>query len=161
MSIEKLKQMEEEGKHVFHGSPEGDIESLEPRQGRHVPDWSQPSETILDGNPAVCATPYAELAAFRAIINGKNIPINHTSGFGIRDGKVDFEISSKEVLDMAKEKKGFVYVFDRKEFEPYNRDKEATQDAMEWRSHKTVSPIEVVEVGFDDLTSIDQIKITE
>jgi len=161
MSIEKLKQMEGEGKYVFHGSPEGDIESLEPRQGRHVPDWSKPSETILDGNPAVCTTPYVELATFRAIINAKNIPINHTSSFGIKNGKIDFEISSKEVLNVTKDKKGFVYVFDRKEFEPYNRDREATQDAMEWRSHKTVKPIEVVEVGFDDLMSSDQIKITE
>lgn len=161
MPIEKLTQLEQEGKHVFHGSPHRDIEVLEPRQGRHVPDWSKPSETILDGNPAVSATPYAEIAAFRAIINGENIPINHTSGFGIRDGKADFRISSKEVLEHAKDKKGFVYVFDKNEFEPYKRDQVATTDAMEWRSYKTVKPVEVVEVTFDDLPSIDKIKVIE
>lgn len=160
MSKEKLLQLEKENKYVFHGSPRGDIKSLEPRQGRHVPDWSSASETILDGNPAVSATPYVELAIFRAIINEGNISIDHTSGFGIRsDGKAEFRISPKEALECVKDKKGFVYVFYKSNFEPYRRDGIAPPNAMEWRSYKEVKPIEIVEVGFDDLPPAEEIEI--
>jgi hypothetical protein len=77
---EKLSQLEATNEHLFHGSPDGTIEVLEPRQSTHIPDLNNPDESILDGQPAVAATPYAELATFRAIINGKNVPIKHTSG---------------------------------------------------------------------------------
>ncbi|MFA7193862.1 MAG: hypothetical protein WC087_03015 [Candidatus Paceibacterota bacterium] len=161
MSIEKLKKLEQEGKHVFHGSPNGSIKSLEPRQGRHVPDWSKPDETTLDGNPAVSATPYAELATFRALINRENVSINHTSGFGIRDGNAEFRVSSEDVLKEVKDKKGFVYVFDKNNFEPYKRDQVATTDSMEWRSYEEVEPSDVIEVTSKDMPSSDRIKIVE
>lgn len=48
---DKLLQLEKEGKYLFHGSPLGTIKYLEPRQARHVPDISKPTETILDGSP--------------------------------------------------------------------------------------------------------------
>jgi hypothetical protein len=41
-SIEKLKQLEEAGEHLFHGSPDGTLEVLEPRQSTHTPDLSKP-----------------------------------------------------------------------------------------------------------------------
>jgi len=159
MSLEKLLQLEETGNHVFHGSPDGNIEALEPRQGTHIPDLTKPTETIFDGDPAVSATPYAELAAFRALINRINIPFSHHSGFGLKDKEKEFRVSSEEVLEAAKNKKGYVYVFDKNEFKPYNRTGEPSEDAMEWRANKTVKPLEVVEVTQDDLPSRERINI--
>ena len=161
MLNKKLAELEESEGYVFHGSPFPDIRSLEPRQGKHVPDLSKPTETILDGKPAVSATPYLELAIFRAIINNENVQFNHTSGFGINNGKKEFRLSSIEVLEEVKDKGGFVYVFNKKDFEPYSRDNKARGDSMEWRSYKKVIPIDVIEVSFDDLPSKSKITFTE
>ncbi len=156
---EKLLQLEKEGKYVFHGSPDGEIKALEPRQGRHVPNLDKPSKIILDGNPAVSATPYLDFAIFRAIINKKNVKFNFNSGFGFRDGKKEFRVSSKEVLEVVKDKKGFVYVFNKNEFEPYSRDGKAHEGSMEWRSHEEVKPIEIIEVDYKYLPPEDIIEI--
>lgn len=158
---EKLFHLEATNEHVFHGSPDGNIETLEPRQSTHIPDLDKPEERILDGEPSVAATPHAELATFRAIINRKNIPIKHTSGFGTTDSKTHFRVSSPEVLEHAKGKKGYVYVFDKKDFKPYDRERpENPRDgAMEWRAYTSVKPIEVVEVSSDDLPHTDKIEI--
>lgn len=158
---EKLSQLEATDEHLFHGSPNGNIEILEPRQSTHIPDLTNPDESILDGQPAVAATPYAELATFRAIINGKNVPIKHTSGFGITDREKSFRVSSPEVLEHAKDKKGYVYVFDKKDFKPYDRDNpdNPRDGVMEWRSHTPVRPIDKIEVSSDDLPHVDRIQI--
>lgn len=159
---ERLQHLEETNEHVFHGSPKGDIEELEPRQSNHIPDLTKPDEFILDGNPAVSATPYADLAIFRAIINGENMPFPHNSGFGTDEkGVKNYSVSSQEVLDHAKDKKGYVYVFDKKGFEPYDRDgrTEGIEKAMEWRSHEKVKPKEIIEVTSDHLPNLENIKI--
>ena len=161
-SIEKLTQLEATGNHVFHGSADGNIEILEPRQAMHYPNLPESAEGVLDGDPAISATPYADIATFRAMINRRQIPFSHTSSFDVdTDGKKNFGVSSEEVLDAVKDKKGFVYVFDKKEFKPYNRNREATESDMEWRSSNPVKPIEVVEVGHEDLPPRDKIKISE
>jgi hypothetical protein len=157
-SKERLIEMENSGKYVFHGSPNGDIKILEPKQGKHVPDLSKPEETILDGNPAVSATPYAEFAIFRAIINKKNSP-GFNSGFGFKNKKREFHVSSQEVLEITKDKKGFVYVFNKDEFEPYSRNGKPHKDLMEWRSYEKVKPVDVIEVTYDDLPPKNNIDI--
>jgi hypothetical protein len=156
--MDKLRQLEATGKHVFHGSPNGEIERMEPRQGHHVPDHAKPGETIKDGNPAISATPYAELAAFRAIINGKNVPFPHTSGFGVRNGKTEFRVSHDEVLDAVQGKKGYVYVFDKDKFVPYDRESDqSSEDCMEWRSYEPIRPLDVVEVDSSVLPERERI----
>ena len=160
-AIEKLTQLEETGKHVFHGSANGSIEILEPRQATHVPDLKDPTKSVPDGEPAVSATPYADIATFRAMINKGNIPFNHSSGFGMNSrGVKNFQVSSEKVLEELKDKKGFVYVFDKKEFKPYSRDGKIQKKSMEWRSHNPVKPIDIVEVSSEDLPPREKIKIT-
>lgn len=156
---QKLLELENTGKYVFHGSPYGDIKILEPKQGTHIPDTSKPTETILDGNPAVSATPYIDFAIFRAIINDKNIKVKFHSGFGFRNGVKEFRVSDKLILDQLKDKKGFVYVFNRSDFKPYSRDGVPHEGNMEWRSYESVEPIEVIKVSDLDLISIDLIEI--
>jgi hypothetical protein len=155
----KLLQLEQEGNYLFHGSPDGDIQVLEPKQGKHVPDLSKPDEVILDGKPAVSTTPYVDFAIFRAIINKKNIPIPFISGFGFKNGKKEFHVSKKEALEIAKNKKGFVYVFTKDDFEPYQRGEGINLTQMEWRSYKEVKPVGVIEVTYEDLLSQEEIEI--
>lgn len=121
-SKEHLTELEQAGKHVFHGSPEANLEILEPRQATFVPHDEKPTEITPDGEPAVSATSYADIATFRAIVNPKNIPIRHSSQFGVREGETYFGVSTNEVLDHAKNKKGYVYVFDKNDFKPFQRD---------------------------------------
>lgn len=163
MSKEKLAALEETNNYVFHGSPDGNITELEPRQGTHIPDISKPEKFIPDGDPAVSATPYSEFAIYRAIVNGENIPIDHTSGFGLfGDGTKEFRISSEEALKQTEGKKGFVYVFDKDKFKPWDRKGDSARvNTMEWRAHEPVKPVEVVEVTHHDLPPKEQIKITK
>lgn len=161
MSREKLSALEETKNYVFHGSPDGSIEQLEPRQSTHVPDTSKPHELQLDGDPAVSATPYADFAVYRALVNNKNIPIEHASSFGrMGDGSKRFGISSEEALAHVEGKKGYVYVFDRENFKPWDREGRKVNDSkMEWRSNQAVKPVEVVEVTHEDLPPRDLIEI--
>jgi hypothetical protein len=167
MSKEYLKQLEQTGEYVFHGSPNGEIEELEPRQSTHVPDFSKPTEFILDGKPSIAATPNHQFAIFRALINGKNVPIDHTSGFGFQTNEngdlvPNFRVSAKEVLEHVKDKKGHVYVLPKSQFKPYDRDGiESERPSMEWRSESTVKPVEKVEVAYDDLPSIENIEVLD
>jgi hypothetical protein len=167
MSIakEKLESFERTGNYVFHGSPDGNIEVLEPRQGNHVPDLSRPTDTVADGRPAVSATPFLDFAIFRAIINSKNVNIKGTwtSGFGIEEeGRKSFRVSEQDVLDQVRGKFGYVYVFDKKNFKPYTRGKgegEGRPGSMEWRSYEKVLPIDTIEVTDEDIPSAEQIQI--
>jgi hypothetical protein len=156
---QKLLDLEKTGNYVFHGSSRGDIEFLEPRQARYVPDMSKPTESALDGEPAVCATPHAEFAIFKAIINRENVPFAHRSGFGFHEDEKYFGVSSKEVLAAVTGKKGFVYVLDRNSFKPYSRTGQATERSMEWRSYGEIKPMEVIEVSSDDLPPENEIEI--
>ncbi len=149
----KLNELEASGKYVFHGSASGGMVYLEPRQGSH--------EGKPDGLPAVSATPYIDFAIFRAIVNKNNIPSKHTSRFGFNQNKKrEFHIYPKEALEICRDKKGFVYVFNRQDFEPYSRIGKPNESLMEWRSYLTLKPIEVIPVSFDDLPT-DEIKISE
>lgn len=156
---EILTGLETKGKYLFHGSADGNIETLEPRQSVRVADMNNPTEMVNDGEPAVSATPYSNVAIFRSIINHKNIKLDYSSSFGKIGPDLLFSVSSEKVLEQARDKKGFVYVFDKSDFQPYNRNGNADEQSMEWRSYKEVRPVKVVEVGYGDLPPTDQIKI--
>ncbi|MFH1968447.1 MAG: hypothetical protein ABIJ84_03615 [bacterium] len=139
---EKLRLMELEGKYVFHGSA-GMVDILEPSQ----PHSFEESEGKMKkhGDPSVCASGFADVAIFTAIINSKNFPKNHFSAYGVReDGTLHFE-TTRDILENVKSKKGFVYVLDKTDF------KEFEDSTMELRSVKKTTPEEVVEVATDDL----------
>lgn len=163
MSREKLLSLEGSGEYLFHGSPDGNIEELEPRQAHHIPDLSEPTKVIPDGRPAVSTTPHAKLAIFRAIVNRKNIDLQEWhSGFGVTNGVQEFRVSSPEVLKQVEGKKGFVYAFDKKYFKPYTCGKgedEGRLESMEWRAYEKVKPVEVVEVTDADLPDRKDIQV--
>lgn len=136
----KLLQFERQGNFVFHGSPEV-IEKLEPRQA-----YNRDKETgkmEKDGEPAVFATPYADIAIFRALVNSKNVWGFSESNFNMIDQNELFFSATQNLLDAAKEKIGKVYVLDKQKFSNF-KDIECT-------CFEPIAPIEVVNVTFVDL----------
>jgi len=136
---EKLLSLEKEGRYVFHGSPDI-IETLEPRQAYNQN--KEAGEMEKDGEPAVFATPYADVAIFRALINANGVLGESTSSFGINGEQLHFS-ATKNLLDSAKNKIGKVYVLDKQKFQNF--------EGMQCRSIESNSPIEIIEVGVDDL----------
>lgn len=138
-SREKLLSLEKEGKYVFHGSPDN-IAILEPLQAYNRSKKTGNMEK--DGEPAVFATPYADVAIFRALINAKGVKGESTSRFGIDGDKLHFS-ATKNILEEAKTKVGKVYVLDKQKFQDF--------EGMQYRSSETNEPIEEIEVTIDDL----------
>jgi len=146
---EILHKLEQTGEYVFHGSPDV-IDILEPRQP-HIFDQTI-GKMVPDGSPAVVASPYCDIAIFRAIINKKNVPQNYQSGFSYdADKKLLGFKTTQSVLDQAKDKNGFVYVLDKNDFTP------KIANAMDWRAGKSIKPIKAVKVSYSDLPENIQI----
>lgn len=126
---ETLMNLEKEGIYVFHGLPEL-LEELEPRQPKTY-DYNL-KQMVNDGEPAVVATPSAEVAIFRAAVN-KNLRVDgkHQSSFGWSKNrsKVSMEYkTTQEILDKARESKGYIYVFRKDDFEKHRE--------LEYRAYK-------------------------
>jgi hypothetical protein len=68
---EILHKLEKEGRYVFHGSAR-ELSVLEPRQSLNKNDQSGKMEP--HGEPAVCATPFADIAIFRSMANRRHCP---------------------------------------------------------------------------------------
>jgi hypothetical protein len=136
---EKLLALENEGRYVFHGSME-EIDILEPRQAEKQN--NETGEMESDGDLAVFATPHADTAIFRSLINAKDVTGDSSSGFGMGDDGLHFS-TTQNLLDAAKMKKGKVYVLDKEQF--------SEVEGTQCRSFETVTPIDVIEVDFNDL----------
>ncbi len=138
---ETLIALEKEGLYVFHGSTEL-IQELEPRQAKI---WDKNKKEMAEhGDPSVVATPFADVAIFRAVISNKikSDDGEHYSAFG-SDGEKPYFETTPSVLKNAKDAVGYVYVFNKKDF--------ARLSPMEWRSGKTLKPLRIFRVNFQDL----------
>jgi len=137
MNRERLLELEKTGKYVFHGS-QAVIEILEPCQaGGHNDETGKWED---DGKPAVFATPYADLAIFRSLINDKDFE----NKFGMK-GNQRYITVDKKLIERAKDRIGRVYVLDKSKFD---------QDSfigIQCRSKESVAPSEVIEVNIGDL----------
>ena len=138
---EALISIEKEGLYVFHGSIEL-IEELEPRQSKI---WDKDKKEMTEhGEPSVVATPFAEIAIFRAVISNKIKADDgkHYSAFG-SDGEKPYFETTPSVLKNAKNAVGYVYVFKKEDFTELS--------PMEWRSNKKLKPVRTFKVHFEDL----------
>ncbi len=142
---EKLLLLEKEGKYVFHGSPDF-IKTLDPHQAYNRSAETEKMEK--DGEPAVFATPYADVAIFRALINIKDVVGESESNFGINGERLHFS-TTKNLLDQAKKKIGKVYVLGKQKFKDF--------EGMQCRSEESIVPIEIIEVTVEDLPDDIQI----
>src|SRR3989338_4210437 len=135
----KLLALEQEGKYVFHGSHDA-IDVLEPRQAYN--DNPETGEKEEDGDPAVFATPYADVAIFRALISGKDVPADSESTFGMNERGLHFS-ATQNLIDNAKGRIAKVYVLDRTKFSQF--------EGSQCRSTEPITPVQVVEVMLEDL----------
>ena len=144
----KLRELENEGRWVFHGSG-SKIKEFEPRQAYNYPTNSQEGR-IPDGKPAVFASVSADIAIFMALINELNVPGRLRSGFGLdSNGKITFK-ATKETIEQLHNSTGYVYVFDKKKFSP--------RSPIESLSYESVVPDDVVMVTEKDLPKNIEIK---
>lgn len=136
---QKLSDLENEGKYVFHGSGFL-IEEFEPRQTHNYVD----DKHIPDGEPAIFASPFADYAIFVAIINEVNCPQGYRSGSRFHEGKLTFRATKETLGQLTVDAKGYVYVFNRNDFIKRNE--------SEWVSHKKAKPVSVIPITRTDFT---------
>jgi hypothetical protein len=139
----RLRDLEAEGKWVFHGSGSKIDGNLEPRQAYNHKKVDSEVIAMPDDKPAVFATPSADVAIFMSIINKHNAPKGSRSGFGATD-EDGFEFrATKETMDQIHNATGYVYVFDKTNFTPRSK--------RESLAYEEVTPNEVVMVTEKDL----------
>lgn len=148
----KLELLQSTGEYLFHGSPTAGIEEFEPRQARDGN--PKTGEQWDDGPPGIAAADVIGPAIFKSIISKPNLDegISMWSSFGIKDKKVIYS-ASREGLEIIKSKKslGYVYIFRQSDFHQYK--------GFEYRCEEPIRPIDVVEVGVEDLSqNIDVIE---
>ena len=137
---ERLLSLEKEGTYVFHGSPVK-IDTLEPRQPYNLDETTGGMEK--HGDPSISASPFAEIAIFRAIVHPNKFS-EFQGGMGFNDETGEFVFDApKEALEKIKEDRGYVYVFKKSDFSDFS--------PMEMRSQTEMKPEEIVEVSYNDL----------
>lgn len=138
MSYQKLLDYEALDRFVFHGSPNGAIKTLEPRQATS---FNKP-----DGTPAISASLYIEPAIFMAIItrvNGGAMGISPTE-----DNPYGMVISESTWIKAKNEDwQGYVYVLERTHFT------QKDTGSWEWRSQQPVQSIDIISVDIKDIQS--------
>ena len=113
-----LIALEKKGDFVFHGSLVLLSGELEPRQAKTLDKHT--GSMINDGELAVVATPIAEVAIFRAVINNSlRVGGSHWSSFGWdKDGdgtSVEYK-TTKEIFDSPRNQRGMFMFFEKKIF---------------------------------------------
>lgn len=143
-----LRDLEKEGKWVFHGSPtKTDI--LQPRQAYNYPNNSDEGK-IPDDKPAVFASQFIDIAIFMAVINKVNAPKGTRSAFqGDDDGNLHFQVT-KETMDQIHDATGYVYVFDKSKF--------ISRSPIQCLSYEAVKPVEMIMITEKDLPANIEIK---
>jgi hypothetical protein len=142
MDIKTLKELEIEQKYLFHGTG-NIIEEFEPRQAYN--------NDLPDGKPAVFVSPFLDYAIFMAIFNEENCPKGYQARVnGLRSGNLTYEATKKSLDQLNESTKGYVYVFNKSDFEE--------KYMSEWASYKKVVPIVMFEITRKDfLPSIKEI----
>ncbi len=136
-SKQELLELEKQDNFVFHGSPDK-LEYLEPRQAYTLKD----NQKVEDGEPAVFTSIYSDIAIFMALINKENIKDTFRSGYGFSNNNLEFRLT-KETFDKLNNLKGYIYVFDKKDFQQKN--------PVEYISYKIEKPIKIIEITEKDL----------
>jgi|SRR3989344_3889913 len=139
----KLLALQKKG-FLFHGSP-FKIDKLGLRQPVNFN--IKKNKYVKHGKPCVAATPFADIAIFRAIINKTNFPSkskDYAASFGIKSKKLNLA-TTKKVLENLSNQCGYVYVFDKKQF--------SRRSIWEWRSYQEIRPIKVIKITIGDLSN--------
>lgn len=136
----KLLELEREGRYVFHGSP-SILTTLSPMQAEG--ENMATGEMEKDGNPAVCASDLADQAIFRALVNEKRGHGNSSARFGTDNSDKLHFWATQDLIDIAKNSTGIIYVFEKDQFNHF--------EGHEWRTGISAAPKDIIEVTFEDL----------
>ena len=95
-----------------------------------------------DGDPAVFASPFADVAIFHALMQGNEKIGNWNFKYDMNDNGPHFS-ATKNLLENARNIRGQVYVLDKQKFHQ--------DDKSEFRSQEPVVQMQIIEVTVDDL----------
>jgi|AntRauTorcE11897_2_1112592.scaffolds.fasta_scaffold15151_2 hypothetical protein len=140
-SKERLKELENSGEYLFHGSPFM-VHAFEPRQAYTDVD----GKPTPDGEPAVFASAEVETPIFRSIFHEHSfdgLEGSFEAGFSNSDDGSHYIHANKAAVQVCKENSGYVYVFKRDDF--------ILRGNSEWVADKEVSPVAVFDSKFDDI----------
>lgn len=129
-----LQQLERTGKFVFHGSPTL-LTELKPQQQKNYS--AKKKALVHDGRPAICATPFADVATFRSLVR------QGWTSFGTKNGQVMYGASAL-ALNRAKTATGWVYILTKQKFHK--------RTSFEMRAYKTLLPLAIIPVTFKDFS---------
>jgi len=102
-------------------------------------------DMVKDGESCVAATPYLDIAIFKALIT-KGESSFSVSATSTEDVTIEFT-ANEEAIKTANGKKAFIYVLNKTGFTP----RSGNNYCMEWRSSTSVKPLWMFEVNFEDL----------
>lgn len=140
---QKLLELEKEGKYLFHGSPVANLKEIIPHQAYTT--LQEGGDMVKDGESCVAATPYLDIAIFRALVT-KGKSSFSVSATSIEDAIMELK-ANQEAIENSKGQTGYVYVLDKTGFVPRSEN----NYCMEWRSSTSVKPLWMFEVNFEDL----------
>ena len=138
--VDRLKTLEKENRWVFHGSPQK-LEKIIPHQAYN---HGNRGEKILDGRPAVFASPFIDIAIFMAIINEENLPGGFIGGYSFNSTNKEIRFSAnRKTINELHQARGYVYVLDKTKF--------TRRSFVEFISLEEVTPKDVIIVTKKDL----------
>lgn len=150
----KLKEYESDG-YVFHGSPSGTLESIEPRPARDADERNK-----FKNDLAVFATPSPSASVIFACMHLENVPPearNESWSVGPKEnGESGVEARiPRKWKPYIEDNMGFVYVLPSEQFygeEPSGHD-------WQVKTSKSVKPVDVVPAKFSDFEKLGGIII--
>lgn len=137
---ERLLELEASGKYVFHGAPVR-LNFLEPRQAYGYDPESK--EETADGEPVVFGTAKVDAAIFHSLVRRECVQGDSDLNWGTNEGGDWVFFATKNLIDAAKDNVGYVYVFDKNDFDE--------SEAIQVRAKEEVTPVEIIKVKYNDL----------
>ncbi len=142
--------------YLYHGSPNPDIEQLEPRQAIH---HGNP-----DGEPAVCAGKNLQDSIFISLFNRSRLedPNTGASGWSRDKGGPTKYTATRNVIEIANRSKGYLYLLNPDDFDWVVLNDPIHDKKRELRSFTPVKPLAKIEVTVSDFDQeVKEIKLED
>jgi hypothetical protein len=142
--------------YLYHGSPNPNIDQLEPRQAIH---HNKP-----DGKPAVCAGKNLQDSIFISLFNRSRLedPSSGASGWSRDSGGPTTYTATKNVIEIANNSKGYLYLLNPDDFDWVVLEDPVHKKKRELRSLSPVVPLSKIEVTISDFQhEVKEIKLED
>lgn len=132
--------------YLFHGSPNGEIESLEPRQANH--------KGLPDGKPAVCAATDPYRSIFISLLNRDHLTVtpkpSARSGWSRVGNQPTVFSATQNLIDLAQIATGYIYLLDPTGFKWIDLEPDVHGSRRELRSLREVKPLHRIKTSLSD-----------